>query len=228
MNKKKFVINQVVIAKLKKGLYWPCILLSKSSPKLKPHWKIELFGNHIDKYIDKNQIFHFGSKTSRKKMKTPQLLRALEEAEKYKNENVNYFLTKKSNITVNVKENYNNMMDIHYDLNQKDNLNQLLVDIVRYLTNFAKKLLSFNNCKNKKIGELRKYYLDEGEKEFMNLALIFLKTRTFSMDFIKNTNLGVIFSYILDNLDNSDKDSYSLIKEIEELIALMKKHCLEY
>ena len=227
MNRKKFFINQVVIAKLQKGLYWPCILLSKSSPGLKPHWKIELFGTHIDKYIDKNQIFHFGSRTSKKKMKTPQLLRALEEAEKYKNECDNYLLIKKSNITVNVIENCNDMVDIHYDLNQKQDLNKLLVDIVRYLTNFAKKLLNFNNCKNKK-GEQRKYVLDENEKEFMNIALIFLKTRFFSMDFIKTTHLGIIFSYILDNLDVADKDSCSLIKEIEELIDLMKKQCLEY
>ena len=113
------------------------------------------------------------------------------------------------------------------DLNQKQDLNKLLVDIVRYLTNFAKKLLNFNNCKNKK-GEQRKYVLDENEKEFMNIALIFLKTRFFSMDFIKTTHLGIIFSYILDNLDVADKDSCSLIKEIEELIDLMKKQCLEY
>ena len=52
----------------------------------------------------------------------------------------------------------------------------------------------------------------------------YLKTQSYSVDFIETTQLGSLLSFILNNLDSMNERYLQCIASIEELIEYIKKY----
>ena len=56
----------------------------------------------------------------------------------------------------------------------------------------------------------------------------YLKTQSYSVDFIETTQLGSLLSFILNNLDPMNERYLQCIASIEELIEYIKKCIVEF
>lgn len=215
-----FQVGEIVIGKFKDDKLWPCILL-KISRKEGKKWKVERIGDFTKKSIEKENVIKFQSASIPDELFNDlSFAKAYEDAlqmykEFYHNEHLAVDMFESESILLNYKltdENKNEEQD-------------LIVDILTYLTQISQKLISYHRSKLKKFSKVKFYPWEKEEINGIIIMCKYLKTQTYSIDFVENSHLGSLLSFILNNIDGTKEEYKQCISSIEDLINYIKK-CL--
>lgn len=213
-----FQVGEIVMGQFEGKKLWPCILI-----KLKTNndhkWKVERIGDFTQTTLSKEKLIKFQSASIPQEMfEDKNFARAYEDAVQMTKE---FYYN--DHIAVDMSE--SNTVLVKYKLNDesKSGEQELIVDILTYLTKLSQKLISYQRSKRRKYSTGKYYqWTMEEIKGLINMCK-FLKTQPYSVDFIETTHLGSLLYFILNNLDPTNEGYLQCISSIEELIEYIKK-----
>lgn len=190
----KFNPDDLVFAKVQGYPYWPGIVIKIINPTSRfRKYQIQYIGGKKSSVLLERQVksFEEGIGLSDKvKKKTKTFKEAIKEARELHNsirkeKELNDFV-------VEIDADENSLLSTTEQLSSKPGEQELVLDTIQFLKILAKSLKERNEI----------YSLTKNEKEILNLSISILNKQNFSYDFIKNTNLGVLLSFILTKMES--------------------------
>ena len=211
-----FQVGEIVFGQFEGKKLWSCILM-KLKNNNSQKWKVERIGDFTHATLSKEKLIKFQSASiPQEVVEDKSFALAYEDA-------VQLIKDFNENIAVDISERKTVLVNYKLNDESKSGEQELILDILTYLTTLSQKLISYQRSKRRKYSTGKYYQWTIEEIQGLINMCKYLKTQSYSVDFIETTQLGSLLSFILNNLDSMNERYLQCIASIEELIEYIKK-----